>query len=121
MKRLFICIALFIVLAGVVADLRTGSLPDQSVKNSTRPVQTSSGQKAIETEVVEETTTEETSQEVIVEPGHTVLSVIEHLHQGPVPVSIQQIIDDFKELNGSLEPDEIQIGKTYLFPIYEKE
>ncbi|MEK4564552.1 hypothetical protein MKX54_07760 [Alkalihalobacillus sp. FSL R5-0424] len=115
MKRLFICVALILVIAGIVSDLRTGSLPDQSVKQQS---QSTPPKKA---EVPADSSPSLASQEVIVEPGHTVLSVVEHLNEGPIPVSIAQIIDDFKSLNQSLEPDMIQTGETYLFPIYKKE
>lgn len=115
MKRLFICVALILVIAGIVSDLRTGSLPDQSVKHLNQSAPT----KKVETP--DDSLPSLVSQEVIVEPGHTVLSVVEHLNEGPIPVSIAQIIEDFKSLNQSLEPDMIQTGETYLFPIYKKE
>ncbi|MDQ0205574.1 hypothetical protein [Alkalicoccobacillus murimartini] len=118
MKRLFICIGLLILVAGIVADLKSGSLPDQSAIKPTQLNQSANQRQPIKEDQMMSTMS---SQEVIVEPGHTVLSVVEHLHQGPVTASIQQIIDDFKALNHALEPDAIQIGKTYLFPIYEKE
>ncbi|VEF47789.1 Uncharacterised protein [Bacillus freudenreichii] len=50
--------------------------------------------------------------------GDTVISITEELHQGPLPVSIDQLIDDFQTLNKGLKPDEIQINKEYKFPLY---
>ena len=61
---------------------------------------------------------ENNHQEVVIEPGQTVLSIVEHLHDGPYPATIQDVIYDFKELNNGIEPEDIQIGKSYLFPIY---
>ncbi|TSB46835.1 hypothetical protein FN960_10310 [Alkalicoccobacillus porphyridii] len=106
-------------MTGVISDLRTGSLPDKDQTKVQANIK--SGQQKQSSETIQEPTLDLQSQEVIVEPGHTVLSIVEHLHQGPIPVSIQQIVDDFKALNHSLEPDAIQIGQTYLFPIYDKE
>ena len=54
-----------------------------------------------------------------VTPGATVLSISEQLHNGRVPVSIQQLVTDFKKLNPNTQPQKIQIGKTYKFPIYK--
>ena len=56
-------------------------------------------------------------QEVIVEPGYTVLSIVEHLHTGPISASIQEVIFDFQELNPGVSAEKIQIGQTYLFPL----
>ncbi|MBU8905705.1 hypothetical protein [Desertibacillus haloalkaliphilus] len=118
MKRLLVGIAVFIVLYSSYYDLTTGTLPGTPNKSN------------VEAEAPEPVTDSEDrdtpypslaipSQEVIVEPGYTVLSIVEHLHEGPIAPSIQEIIYDFKELNPGINPDEIQVGETYLFPIYQ--
>jgi hypothetical protein len=53
--------------------------------------------------------------------GETVLSIIEQLHKEQIPVSIEQIITDFERLNPKDKADSIKVGKTYKFPLYEKE
>lgn len=50
--------------------------------------------------------------------GDTVISIEENIHQGPLPVSIDQLIDDFKHLNNGIRPHEIQVNKEYKFPVY---
>ena len=50
--------------------------------------------------------------------GDTVISIAETIHDGPLPVSIDQLIQDFKTLNKNVEPDEIQLNKEYKFPVY---
>lgn len=59
-------------------------------------------------------------QEVKVTAGQTVLSIVEQIHNGPLPVSISQLISDFQILNPSTEPERIQIGKVYKFPVYNE-
>ncbi|RQW20012.1 hypothetical protein EH196_07655 [Bacillus sp. C1-1] len=58
-------------------------------------------------------------QEVIIESGQTVLSIVEHLHDGQVNHSIEDILADFSLLNDGTNPNSIQIGKTYRFPLYQ--
>ncbi len=58
------------------------------------------------------------SELIIVEPGYTVLSIVEELNIGPINASIQQIIFDFEALNPKTNASNIHIGKAYLFPIY---
>lgn len=52
-----------------------------------------------------------------VQPGATVLTVVEHLN-GNTSVSIQKIIRDFEKLNPGVDANKIKIGHTYLFPVY---
>lgn len=106
MKRLALILIILLVFTGIYFDLSKGSLPKKETQT-----------KDPTSEVLKETTIP--FQEVTVQGGYTVLSIVEHLHEGPVPATIQQIIFDFKELNPETNPDDIQIGKTYLFPLYE--
>lgn len=55
-----------------------------------------------------------------VEPGDTVLSIVEKRINGPLPVSISKVIKHFQLLNDGMRPEDIQIGKTYRFPDYKK-
>ncbi|HHW36916.1 MAG TPA: hypothetical protein GXX18_06695 [Bacillales bacterium] len=57
-------------------------------------------------------------QEVKVAAGQTVLSIVEQIQGGPLPISISQLITDFQLLNPKIEPEMIQIGKVYKFPVY---
>lgn len=58
-------------------------------------------------------------KEIEVKPGDTLLSIIER-EEGSLPKSINTIILDFQELNNGHSPHELQIGKTYKFPIYSQ-
>ncbi|MFO1443450.1 hypothetical protein KDN24_09550 [Bacillus sp. Bva_UNVM-123] len=54
-----------------------------------------------------------------VSPGDTVLSVVEGKLNGPLPVTITQVIADFNELNNGLQPENLKAGQTYRFPAYD--
>lgn len=56
-----------------------------------------------------------------VNPGETVLSIIELNLDGPIPVGIDQVVSDFSELNNGLQPEEIKSGETYKFPKYSQD
>ncbi|MCA0986056.1 LysM peptidoglycan-binding domain-containing protein [Guptibacillus algicola] len=52
-----------------------------------------------------------------VNAGDTVLSIVEKTN-GSIPVSIDTVVDDFKQLNG-ISPTHIQIGEQYKVPSYK--
>jgi hypothetical protein len=117
MKRIGTIFIILVILYSVYYDLTIGTLP-----NGLKEVEVTTIEEPGNTDhLIEETETPVTFdpfQEVTVEPGHTVLSIVEHLHEGPISASIQEIVFDFQELNNGIKPEEIQIGKTYLFPVY---
>lgn len=107
MKKLFVTILVLITIYSVYYDLKQGTLP------------TNNSVTAEATAVLDqENNLNVASESVEVEPGYTVLSIVEELHIGPVKASIQQIITDFEFLNPGTSASTIQIGKAYLFPIY---
>ncbi|WP_062046345.1 hypothetical protein [Bacillus sp. JCM 19034] len=115
MKRLLAFSALFIFLYSTYYDLTIGTLPNGLSTLSSEEVLEHDGDLEEDPEV--SVITQEPYERIRVQPGQTVLSVVEHLHTGPIPATIQEIIYDFKELNG-IEPEEMQIGQEYLFPLY---
>lgn len=106
-------IILFIICYSIYYDLSTGTLP-----KADKPTTSETSSENYPNIVVEEELFP--AQEVVVQNGYTVLSIVEHLHDGPVPASIQQIVYDFQELNPGVAADNIKVGKTYLFPLYSK-
>lgn len=103
MKRFFFLIIILLLGAGIYFDLSIGTLPEAETtpqKNETAKIP---------------------YEEVTVQAGYTVLSIVEHLHGKELPVPIEQVIRDFQELNPNIHPEEIQVGKTYLFPIYSED
>jgi len=58
-----------------------------------------------------------TYRTVTVEPGDTVLSVHERLNPA-AHIAIEKVLNDFRTLNGGQDPNHIQIGASYRFPVY---
>ncbi|GAE24746.1 hypothetical protein JCM9140_698 [Halalkalibacter wakoensis JCM 9140] len=116
MKRIGVFFIILVILYSTYYDLTIGTLPN-GLSDVTSPSQDEemNDDNDLQEVMVEEF---EPFQEITVEPGNTVLSIVEHLHEGPLSASIQQIVYDFQELNDGTKPEEIKIGETYLFPIY---
>jgi len=53
-----------------------------------------------------------------VKAGDTALLIIEKQLNKNIPVTIDQLVKDFKQLNNGISPENIQIGKVYHFPDY---
>ncbi|GAE33436.1 hypothetical protein [Halalkalibacter akibai] len=116
MKRIGTIFIILVILYSVYYDLTIGTLPNGLTEVEVTTIEET--ETEIVTEEINASVPFDPFQEVTVEPGHTVLSIVEHLHEGPIPASIQEIVFDFQELNGGTKPEEIQIGKAYLFPVY---
>ncbi|GAE30713.1 hypothetical protein [Halalkalibacter hemicellulosilyticus] len=117
MKRLLAFIFIFIFLYSTYYDLTIGTLPNGlSQRDQLEELSTETKNNEVPTKEVI-TSNDEPYEVIQVEHGQTVLSIVEHLHTGPIPATIQEIIFDFKQLNG-IEPEEMQVGHEYLFPIY---
>lgn len=115
MKRFLGLVAFIIVVYVVYFDLTTGTLPV-----TTKAITGEETKKIDEVESSNNDLSELAYFEKEVKSGETVLSIIEgHLNAG-TPVSIQEVVNDFKRLNKGLEPEKIQKGKTYKFPNYQE-
>jgi len=105
MKRLAILIVTALIIYIIYLDLTIGTLP------------------AVTEQTIEATSTIE---DVIpyfekkVASGETVLSVVEGNMNGPLPVTMTQMIADFIHLNSGIQPEKIKAGNTYRFPDYYK-
>jgi hypothetical protein len=110
LKRLLIFLTVMIVSYSIYYDLKAGSLPKAAeVAVSVQK------QEAAETPADLNTPEYFT---VKVTSGDTILSLMEHKLEGPLPVSIDQLITDFELLNDGQSPHDIQVGKTYKLPLY---
>lgn len=106
MKNFFGTLVILLICYIVIFDLKHGTLPQASEKTSEKISTT----KSVELSFFEEK----------VKAGDTVLTIVENRLEAPIPVSITEIVSDFKALNEGITPEKIQIGKTYLFPDYSK-
>ena len=122
MKRIGLLLIILVILYSTYYDLTIGTLPN-GLKNTVQANTEKETTLPLEQQIEEPESpnNNEAFQEVVVEPGYTVLSIVEHLHEGPIPASIQEIIYDFEELNPGIKADSLQIGETYLFPLYLSE
>ncbi|MEH7010077.1 hypothetical protein V7087_04545 [Neobacillus niacini] len=109
MKRIFLFLFGLLTIYVIYIDLTAGTLPKD------------------ETQIPEETVAtmanlENTMDafEAEVEPGETLISIVENHIKKPLPVSIDELIADFQSLNSGQAPEKIQIGSTYQFPDYSK-
>jgi hypothetical protein len=97
MKRIILFIGFCIVAYSIYFDISVGTLPAYSSENMDK--------------------INENYYNIKVEPGDTVLSIIEK-NEGTIPVPIDQMIEDFSLLNNGMNPEEIEIGQTYRFKNY---
>jgi hypothetical protein len=103
MKRFLTGCSIILILYVVAYDLKIGTLPQ------TQPVNA-------EIQTVEKDNIKYKTYEA--GPGDTLISVVEELNtQGGF--TITAMIKDFKSLNPGVNPENIQLGKTYRFPLYK--
>jgi hypothetical protein len=109
MKNFFGILLLFLILYVIYFDLTVGTLPnahtqkvDAVTENVGKPLK---GMPAFAAKV---------------KPGETAITIVEHHINKPIPVSITDLIEDFRQLNPGQRPEKIQIGATYQFPDYSK-
>jgi hypothetical protein len=111
MKKLFGFLLMVLTIYVIYFDLTVGTL------HSSRSQQAIA---LVETRTLP-ANTDIPSFEATVQPGDTVISIVEHQLNKPLPFSITDLIEDFRKLNPDQTPDKIQIGSTYHFPDYSKE
>ncbi|MFK9093307.1 hypothetical protein [Bacillus salipaludis] len=109
MKKLFGFLFAILVIYVIYFDLSVGTLPSSNSKQVDAKV---------ETTVTMEHKSDIPSFDAEVQPGETVISIVEHELKKPLPVSITDLIEDFRKLNPGQTPEKIQIGSTYQFPDY---
>ncbi|RIW31038.1 hypothetical protein D3H55_15620 [Bacillus salacetis] len=115
MKRLYVFLLFMIITYSIYYDLKAGTLP-----RSEEAAVTVNVNEQQPLEITPEETNESKIDFVTVEikSGDTILSIMEEALDGPLPVSIDQLIEDFKFLNEGQSPHEIQVGKDYKLPVY---
>ncbi|WP_349407837.1 hypothetical protein [Pseudalkalibacillus sp. SCS-8] len=106
MKKFSIVLLFFLLLYSVYFDLKFGTLP--STKAEALPVQAAYSEEE----------TQQAYKEIIVQPGETMLTILERLHNGNLPVSIEVAVADFERLNEGISAHNIKAAHTYRFPHY---
>ncbi|WML30688.1 hypothetical protein RCG24_01875 [Neobacillus sp. OS1-32] len=108
MKKLVGVLLAVLVIYVIYFDLTVGTLPSSAVSHA-----------AVD-KTIQKPQTDRAYFDSKVKPGQTVISIVEHQLGKSLPVSITDLINDFKALNEGLSPEKIQIGSTYHFPDYSK-
>ena len=108
LKKLAINLLIIIIVLTCLYDLKSGALKLISIDDLPK-AEASAGN------IQKENTLP--NKEITVEPGDTVLSIIERLNPH-TSENITKMINDFKQLNPKQNPNDIKIGKSYLFPKY---
>ncbi|WHX99332.1 hypothetical protein [Neobacillus sp. DY30] len=109
MKRIGVLLLGLLTIYIIYIDLTAGTLPKNESQKTEQTVATMTN-----------ITNSAASFEAEVEPGETLISIVENHIKKPLPVSIDELIEDFQSLNPGLSPEKIQIGSTYEFPDYSK-
>jgi hypothetical protein len=109
MKRIFLFLFGLLTIYVIYIDLTAGTLPQGETQKPEESVATMTNIKS-----------SVDSFEAEVEPGETLISIVENHIKKPLPVSIDELIEDFQKLNPGLSPEKIQIGSSYEFPDYSK-
>ncbi|KZE68389.1 hypothetical protein AWM68_16045 [Fictibacillus phosphorivorans] len=106
MKRFLRACAIMLILYVVAYDLKIGTLPQSTSANANAEIKTEKKQN-------------KSYEAYEVKPGETLISVVEKLNTSG-NYSIVSMIKDFKSLNPGVNPENIQLGKSYKFPLYNK-
>ncbi|MCF6137931.1 LysM peptidoglycan-binding domain-containing protein [Pseudalkalibacillus berkeleyi] len=106
MKKFSIAFLAFLLFYSVYFDLKIGTLP---AKNDAIPVNAAySGEINVPA-----------YKEVVVQPGDTMLTIMERVHNGSLPVSIDTAVKNFEELNPGTSAHAIKANQSYRFPLFQ--
>jgi hypothetical protein len=112
MKRFLALIAAVVILYSIYYDISTGTLPTASEPSGESHIRVPDKKSKPKSPFP--------YYEKKVTTGDTVLSIIEEQLDDSIPIPISQVVSDFEKLNNGTAPNEIQPGKTYKFPDYQK-
>lgn len=113
MKKWLGILITFLIGYSAYYDLSVGTLPEANMTKAAVAAPTT------QTGTVK-TNTSIPYFEAVVQPGDTLISVVEQQMKKPLPVSMTKLLHDFQTLNHGQSPEKIQIGQIYRFPIYSQ-
>ncbi|MYL33453.1 hypothetical protein GLW08_09135 [Pontibacillus yanchengensis] len=125
-KKLLVVTLVFLFIVSITKDLTTGTFPasvneneETTSKQITQPSTTSKATTNTVDQPLQSNKRFETIQ-YKVKAGETVLSIIERLNKQGNPVTIQQMLKDFEDLNPNTNPHQIETNEPYYFPVYRQ-
>lgn len=107
-KRLFFYLIIFLFIASLYRDLTIGTPPFNDSKLEQIQQIYPEDQKEDKLSAVQ----------VRVQPGDTVLSIIEKINHQLPELDIEQMMIDFKTMNPNIDPYHLQTDSIYYFPVY---
>ncbi|PLS15218.1 hypothetical protein CVD28_23095 [Bacillus sp. M6-12] len=110
MKRLALLLTIVFISYIIYIDITKGTLPGAATETAAIEAVNTKTSKAGQHEEI-------SYKEVKVQPGDTLLSLVEKDKNGS-SIDIQTIIKDFQSLNGGLKPEDMKSGSTYKVPSY---
>lgn len=114
MKKIFFFLLFISVCVTSYYDITKGTLHNQAKNPKKVSALPASGKVKPPTESGKK----KPVKQVKVAPGDTVLSIVEKLNPN-THIAITKVLQDFEKLNPKTDPNHIQIGKVYQFPIYK--
>lgn len=117
-KKLLIFVFCILFIVSIGRDLTTGTFPKSAAQQPKQAEDAPKQQTTGETKTTENKRYRTVQHKVVA--GETVLTIIKKLNVEGPPVTIQQMIQDFKTLNPNVEPHNIQTSQIYTFPIYRQ-
>jgi hypothetical protein len=111
MRKLGGFLILLLVMYAIYNDLSAGTLP--AATSTAQNIAKESKQPKVAATAIEIPYFEHE-----VNPGDTVLSVLDRNSKLPLEVPISKAIADFKVLNDGIDPQKIKFGNSYKFPDY---
>ncbi|MFB4161725.1 hypothetical protein ACE1TF_17780 [Geomicrobium sp. JSM 1781026] len=115
MKKWIWILAILAIIVAVYYDLSRGSLPVVGSEETTVQEQVDDE----EAEDLDEDVFYDDTVAIEVEPGQSLLTIIEQLHEDGYDEHVDHVKSDFEYLNDGILSDEIRAGDVYTFPIYE--
>ncbi|GAK11498.1 hypothetical protein [Geomicrobium sp. JCM 19039] len=115
MKKWAWILAILAIIVAVYYDLSRGSLPVIGSEETTVEEEVDDE----EDEDLDENVFYDDTVAIEVEPGQSLLTIIEQLHEDGYDAPVDHVKSDFEHLNDGILSDEIRAGDVYTFPIYE--
>ncbi|MFG6114316.1 hypothetical protein ACGTN9_03930 [Halobacillus sp. MO56] len=118
MKKLGLFILIILLLVSLYKDLTVGTTINRS--ESDNKVNTTEDPPPPQADILEPPLRFNQKVPVKVKAGDTVLSIMEQLHNGVYYHPMDDMLEDFQQLNPGIDPSSLTIDKVYYFPLYEK-
>ncbi|MDC3415536.1 hypothetical protein [Aquibacillus salsiterrae] len=127
-KKVVLTLALILFVISIFKDLTVGTIiqPSESVSvqdNMPRDkeMDNKDNEEKTENSFPDEQAISDryTVTRIMIQPGDTVLTIIETINPNIPSMEITQLIEDFKTLNPGVNPHQIIPNESYLFPIYD--